>query len=253
MMYGEDFVEGKGAQLTRVRDLLIGHLMDRGQNIVVDNTNLHPDRESEYRLLVEEFNATNTKLKYEIEIKDFTNVPLSTCLKRNKERERKVPEFVIKKMHKDYIAPFIKKPTQDGLLPKAIIVDIDGTIADINHRGPYEQTKVLLDKPIHAICDLVRLYAASGFIIIYLSGREEPCRNDTLTWLKKHQLPEGLLLLNKKGEKRSSAITKLEIFNENILGKYYIYVVLEDRWKNIEAWNSIGLMTLMVGSDDNFF
>lgn len=257
MLFGDPFADGQSHVIKQVREDLVHKFMKKSKNIIIDNTNLHSDRIVEYKEMCERHNAALEKDQeaYTFEIKDFTDVPLNTCLERNRHRERKVPEHVIKDMYKRYIQKAWVPMTQDSSLPKAIIVDIDGTVANCEHRNPFDQTKAGDDDLIEHIANMVKLYHQNGYKIIYLSGREEKSRAVTTAWFKKHDLPLGeLLLLNKDGEKRSSAITKIEIFDKHIKNNYYIELVLEDRWKNIEAWNKFGLMTLMVGgTHDNFF
>lgn len=69
---------------------------------------------------------------------------------------------------------------QDPLLPRAIICDIDGTLAHMNGRSPYDYSKVgedTVDETIRGITDLY-----NNFVIL-VSGRPDSCRDDTEDWL----------------------------------------------------------------------
>jgi len=150
-------------------------------------------------------------------------------------------------MHNTYIKKPVTPLVQDPTLPTAVIVDIDGTVANISKRGPYEQHKVFEDGVMESTCEVVRLLHTAGHKIIYISGREEYCRDDTARWFKEvANLPCDLLLLNRTGETRSSTITKLEIFNKHIAGKYNVILVLEDRTKNVIVWRELGLLCYQV-------
>ena len=70
--------------------------LQAGCTVVCSDTNLSPQVQAELVKL-----ATG----YPIEYKDFREIPLAICLKQNRERDRKVPEDVIKKMWADYIEP----------------------------------------------------------------------------------------------------------------------------------------------------
>ena len=59
-----------------------------------------------------------------------------------------------------------------------------------------------------------------------------------------------MLFRSKTGERRSSAITKTEIYKEHIEGKYAVAFVLEDRTKNVEAWRKLGIRCFQVDEGD---
>lgn len=252
MMFGEAFAAGRNKELTAAREAMIDHCMAQGQNIIVDNTNLSPKNEENYRNKIALFNKAN-KEGYDFEVRDFTHVPLVECLKRNKQRASAVPEDVILVMYNQFILKeqvTVVKPSHISGLPSGIIVDIDGTVAQLVNRGPYEYDKVYSDEPIQHVCHLVETYANLGHEILFISGRDERCRADTLRWLKdKTKLPTKHLYLNKAGETRSSAITKKEIYHAHVHGKVNVLFALEDRWKNIVSWNELNIPTLMVGID----
>lgn len=73
---------------------LVKRAIEYNVSLIIDNTNLNPVHESFYRSL-----AT----AIDFEVKDFTHVPLSTCITRDNEREAKVGEAVIRGMHNKYI------------------------------------------------------------------------------------------------------------------------------------------------------
>ena len=86
--------------------------MRQGDTIVVDATHMNPKSYASYRDMVRNYN-------YEVEIVDFTSVPLSTCLERNHSRPayRQVPDAVIHRMYDGksnahpewaYVTPFDK-------------------------------------------------------------------------------------------------------------------------------------------------
>jgi predicted nucleotidyltransferase len=135
-------------------------------------------------------------------------------------------------------------------LESAIIVDIDGTIADISGRSPYDYSKVFDDAPIAEVCALVANMKEAGYHIIYLSGRPESTRQDTLKWLKKYSMPEGPLYLSADKDKRSSTIIKTETYNAHIKDKYAVQFALEDRGKNVKAWRELGIRCLQVDEGD---
>ena len=69
--------------------------------------------------------------------------------------------------------------------PKAIIVDVDGTLADMRGiRGPFEWDKVHLDRPHQDVIDLVKdLISLNKYKIIITTGRDGVCEETTKNWL----------------------------------------------------------------------
>lgn len=84
-----------------------------GYDIVVDNMNLKDEYIDELKDFVEDTNEflrlSNLDYEYELEIKDFFDVPLETCIERDSKRENPIGEKVIRQTYnkyKDKIAPW---------------------------------------------------------------------------------------------------------------------------------------------------
>ncbi|MFE3093790.1 hypothetical protein ACFXG1_08165 [Streptomyces sp. NPDC059248] len=109
--------------------------------------------------------------------------------------------------------------TRPGSRPVAVF-DIDGTLADARHRQHHLESRprdwdaffagAPHDPPLPegvARC----LAAAEECVVVYLTGRPERCRKDTLAWLAAQGLPEGRLLMRRGGDRRPARVTKLEV------------------------------------------
>lgn len=142
----------------------------------------------------------------------------------------------------------------------AIICDLDGTIALNNgHRSPYDFSKVLddeINEPIRTILEAI--CKETYYDIIYVSGRDDSCKEDTLKWLDKNDLPIfydeyglPLLFMRKTGDNRKDSIVKEEIYREFIEPYFIIKFCLDDRNQVVEMWRSIGLVCLQV-AEGNF-
>jgi thiamine monophosphate synthase len=46
--------------------------------------------------------------------------------------------------------------------------------------------------------------------VVYLSGRPDRCRDDTLRWLGRHGLPPGRVVLRPEGDRRPARTFKLD-------------------------------------------
>lgn len=55
------------------------------------------------------------------------------------------------------------------------------------------------------------LRSAEECEIVYLTGRPERCRKDTVAWLSRQGLPEGRLHMRRNDDRRPARRTKLEI------------------------------------------
>lgn len=255
MFFGEAFAEGKGGAIDSFRKLLINESIKKGLNIVVDNTNLHPKHHEFFTTLIAEHNAETEHSKkpdlYELVIKDFTDVSLEECLKRNKKRENPVPDFVIKKMYRDYLRKENFKLVQDPALPKAILVDLDGTMADLNGRNPHIITNCKDDLPNNPVIDLVKRYAIDHKVI-FISGRNSKARADTVAWLQeKAGFDNGTYTLYMKDDNTPDNSFKSTIFDTYIRDKFFVTLVLEDRDRMVHTYrNEIGLTCLQVADGD---
>lgn len=224
----------------------ITNALEGGKNVVVDSTNFgkHQDRLKTI--------ATINGADFEVK---FFDTPLATCLERNAKRDKPVPEKAIRGMYEAYVANRegpIEKVTIQGNLMRAIISDLDGTAAHMVDRSPYDYSKVGSDAPDTVVRRLLQTYGRKlGYQIIYMSGREETCREDTLKWLRRHDFPAGLLFMRSAGDHRKDRVVKLELFNDNVRGVYDVEFVLDDRDQVVKLWRELGLKCLQVG-EGNF-
>jgi hypothetical protein len=149
---------------------------------------------------------------------------------------------------------------QDESLPHAVICDLDGTLALMGDRSPYDCKKCGDDKRNDAIDNLLYHYRQgltdSGNYwpaIFFFSGRSAECKEETEKWLKKHGYKlndddhDTFLVMRKEHDNRKDAVVKLEMYNEHIRGKYYVDFVLDDRDQVVEMWRkTLGLTCLQV-------
>lgn len=98
--------------------------------------------------------------------------------------------------------------------------DLDNTLADTGHRQRFlERTPRDWDAFFGAaaqdppIAEGVALAVASAeeCEVVYLTGRPERCRRDTLGWLAAHGLPDGRVHMRRDDDRRPARRTKLEI------------------------------------------
>lgn len=188
--------------------------------------------------------------------------PLDECLRRDAGRERQVGEDAICGLAARYPFPLPTvtptdrddTPTQpytpDPALPSAWLVDVDGTLAEMGDRSPYDLTRVHEDTPHRHIVDLVRALAWHGHDIVIMSGRETSARQATETWLAANDVTYDALLMRTTGDTRSDEVVKAELFDTHIRTHYRVAGVLDDRNRVVTMWRSLGLTCLQVAEGD---
>ncbi|MEY3734526.1 MAG: hypothetical protein RL347_1885 [Actinomycetota bacterium] len=100
------------------------------------------------------------------------------------------------------------------------VIDIDGVLADVSHRlhhlqGPRSDWEAffsgmsddtVLESGVRAALDA----AAAGLEIVYLTGRPERWRSDTIRWLDRHVLPSGRLVMRPDDDRRPARAYKVQ-------------------------------------------
>lgn len=131
-------------------------------------------------------------------------------------------------------------------MKNAIIVDIDGTLAKMNGRGPFEWDRVNEDKVNQPVKDIVNAMA-DKYIIIIFSGRDSVCRKATEWWLAMNGIRYDELHMRPEGNFEKDCIIKRRLYDENIVGKYHIHFTIDDRDQVVEMWRKdLGLTCLQV-------
>lgn len=142
-------------------------------------------------------------------------------------------------------------------LPTCIIVDIDGTLAHMTDRSPYDYTKVSTDVVDPIVAGIVRKYAQrdpntdfpDNYIII-VSGRMGPiCEAETRQWLQDNHIPYDELYMRQVDQIPDTDVKK-EIYDKYIKPRYNVRFVLDDRDRVVKMWRELGLKVLQVGEGD---
>lgn len=243
-------------QLTTVRKYLRWDY-----NVIVDDTNLKLSVARDWADVAVECGA-------EFFVKDFTDVPVHVCINRVWSRGanggRLVPAEVIESMHRRYLAagplqavePTVKAEnlvTQyvpDGSKPTAYIFDIDGTLAEMSGRSPYDWQRIHEDTVKEDIRGLLWNLADSDNQIIIVSGRDGACYETTEKWLKDNEIDYTSLFMRPTGDNRKDSLVKAEIFWRDIAPYYYVVGVVDDRNSVVDMWRSIGLTCLQCANGD---
>lgn len=261
MLHGSRlFTQWAEGQVTTAQRAQVEALLRARADVCVDDTNLRSKTVREWSELAARFGAT-------FEVHDFTDVPLAECLRRDAERpeEDRVGEDAIRRMHDRYLAgrnlplpvPYVETggpavvyapPTG---APEVVLVDIDGTVALMNGRSPYDMTRVGEDLPNRAVISAVRAMHAAGYGVVYCSGRDDSARADTEAWLDLHvEVPYLALHMRRFGDARKDSVVKKEIFEAEIRDRYAVVGVFDDRMQVVRMWRELGLTVFQVAEGD---
>ena len=141
-----------------------------------------------------------------------------------------------------------------------VILDLDGSVADLTHRLPLIQGEKKEwdlfhaacsdDKPIWPIIVLVRLLSSRGLKIIIVTGRPYSSEETTRSWLRGHSVPFDYLFMRPTDNHWLDSHLKQEILWNELPPTEQISYVLEDRNQVVEMWRRNGLTCLQVADGD---
>lgn len=112
--------------------------------------------------------------------------------------------------------------------PDAVICDLDGTLALLNGRDPFDWNKIGNDKVNTPVQKLLALYHHAGYRILFVSGRDNTADSITQVWLEENQISYHKLFLRPERDNTSNVDFKRNIYQQQIHGNYYVQAVLED-------------------------
>lgn len=226
----------------KMRDALILETLKAGKCPIVDDTNLAPKHYDHITEMVKGLAV--------VELIVF-DTPYEECVARDLRRPKSVGERVIRQMYNQYLRKKKSKPKFEPMSPDVIICDLDGTLAQMNGRSPFDWDKVDTDTVNITIKNMISGYRKLGIPTIIVSGRDSVCRAKTEKWLADNGIQYMYLFMRPEGDNRKDSIVKQEIYEKYIYGKANVLFVLDDRDQVVEMWRDQGLACLQV-NDGNF-
>ena len=166
-------------------------------------------------------------------------------------------------------------------MKKAVIFDIDGTLAKISKnedgtpkRDYSDYDKVDLDEPINSMFEILKWYFSQTVLIsgqdkpyldkvIFITGRKELCRDKTLNWIDA-ELKKSLyslylnspfpksweLCMRPDNDHRKAVELKKEIYETKIKGNYDVVMAFDDDPKVCKMYKEQGILTMQVMTKD---
>lgn len=238
-------------------------LMEAGIPTVIDATHLAPTNLRRWARMA-------TRYGWDFTVEDV-KTPVDVCLerlrRRNLESDRFIEASVLFNQAKRYPIdrwPVVEKrefnPTpveRDWSLPKAVIFDIDSTLAEKSDRSPYDYSRVYEDTVYEDAAYLNWLFRGDRFKILIVSGRDDTCRYATKQWIEDNDLGYDELFMrdterdvDENGGKLPDFEVKYRLFDEHIRGKYRVEYVIDDRRQVVDLWRKIGLTVLDIRGNE---
>jgi predicted kinase len=277
MMNGSVWSADYEKMVTDARNYLIRDALKRGKNVIIDNLNLNRRHFDDVCKIAKSVNAD-----IQVYEKAFY-IEFDEAVARNAARTgaARVPDDVMKKWFKEsggkqfkYFKPrveiykeqrgsnqAVEAPPYIPGLPEAVLCDLDGTLALIHGRSPYDASDCdIKDLPNTPVIETILAHYKAGRNIIFCSGREDKYMPETIRFIEKHCTYPGFkdepaiigyqLFMRKTDDFRKDAIIKEEIYQNKIEGKYNVLLVLDDRRQVVTLWRELGLTCFQVAEGD---
>jgi phosphoglycolate phosphatase-like HAD superfamily hydrolase len=132
------------------------------------------------------------------------------------------------------------------------VFDIDGVLADVRHRLVHVESRpkdwdaffsaAVHDPPLPQGVQLAQ-ESAKDCEVVYVTGRPERCRADTLRWFARHGLPEGPLSMRSGRDRRPARQAKPELLRRLARGRV-VALVVDDDEQVCDAYEAAGYRVL---------
>ena len=239
--------------------------LSKGEDIILDRMNFNKDQRKKYLNPAKE-------VGYETKIIVF-HTPFKTCLERCKIREnhptvqdeataRKVLHFFFTRYERveDNEADEVKRFGWEEERQKAIICDLDGTLANCDHRshfvreGKKDWKSFMLNIPgdtLNKWCkDLLIAMYVNNCQTILCSGRSDEEERVTRDWLQKNKVWFDALHMRRRGDSRKDSIVKEIILDFELLTRYDILFAIDDRQQVVDMYRNRGITVLQCAKGD---
>lgn len=143
------------------------------------------------------------------------------------------------------------------------IFDLDGTLADLSHRLHHIKTpgkpkdwraffaNVLDDAPIPHIVELYH-FVSRKKPVVFVSGRSDEARGDTILWLVKHNfiIHANGLYMRTAGDQRPDYLVKYDLLQQLKADGWSPVMAFDDRDQVVKMWRENGIPCAQVAQGD---
>jgi predicted kinase len=246
--------------IKRIRNYAIESWLQKGYDVVVDDTNLDKYIFTDMQQIASRVGDIGVQEHRFI-------IDMETCRNQNEDRAvGVVPEkdwnglwlaYTLRKKNDDFYAPPIdlemlmrNEELKVSILPRAVIVDLDNTIAMFpNGREPFEHEKIPNDIPNRSLLYILNILSKRDVEIIIVSGRNGITEEATRQWLSTNDVWFDSLYMRPPDKEYASIrdyLVKKEIYEKHIKDKFFVICAFEDREQTTVGWRALGIPTCQV-------
>ena len=244
--------------------------INAGKNVLIDRMGF--DKKQRDRYLKPAVEAG-----YETQI-HVLHVPMQTCIERCRAREDH-PTIKTEEDVQNAITFFFRKyervedheadsVTRHGWVEegstKAVVCDLDGTMAEIDHRLRHVRNEnrkernwprffdEMVDDKVNHWCSELIHSMSNKYPIIYATGRPADYEEHTELWLEENglRISGSYLFMRQKKDHRRDDIVKEIILEFEIKPRYDILFVVDDRLQVTKMWRKRGYTVLQCAEGD---
>lgn len=244
-----NFPEENEEKIHRRHQAILEEYLKAGFDVIVDNTNYNLRTLNEYKAIAEKVGAESELIPFDTSWQE--------CVRRDEIRRQKGERYVGRSVIISFAMRYglYKEPVQ-----RAIIFDIDGTLAKIDHRrhfvrGDRKNWKAFFEalsedevnEPVKQLYDLAR----GKYTLILCSGRPDNYRLQTELWLEKHGINDYFaLFMRAQGDKRQDYDTKKDLYFRFIKPYFEVQWVVDDRDQVVTMWREQGITCFQCAEGD---
>ncbi len=242
--------------------------LQEGKDIIVDRMDFNKQQREPYL-------SQAKALGYQTEIV-VLHQPYDVCLERIRNRFGKHETINDEKSARNALSTFFGKyerPTEDeadkitfvypeGEKPKAIYSDLDGSLANCEHRrhhvrrtdGKKKDWKAFhagipYDSVDEPVLEVIRRFNGD-YKIVLCTGRDSNQKLNTVNWLEKHGVPYDALYMRDRSDHRPDNVIKEVLLDFEILTRFRILFCLDDRDMVVKMLRRRGLKVFQVAQGD---
>ena len=144
----------------------------------------------------------------------------------------------------------------------AAVFDIDGTLANNDHRRHYIEREtgkkdwksfndnMHLDTTCTPVVTMLHAVKAAGLTIVLATGRGEEHREVTEKWLKKHFIGYDILMMRPAKDYRPDTEIKREMLDKMRADLIEPHFIVDDRNSVVAMWRDAGFTVFQVADGD---
>ena len=246
--YEAEDLKSKEWDVSQLQHTLIRYALSCNQVVIVDNTHL----KEKY---IRQLNQYGVPVECHV-----MKTEKIDCIMNDDDRARSVGKEVIDRQYDQYrnlIATYdfkqeeSKEPiTRNADLPGAVIFDIDGTLAHMGDRKPYDWKKVGQDIVDESVREALRAHQNDDKYIIICTGRDGSCTKETMEWLAKNDITYDEFYIRPEGSYEPDWKVKEDMWRD-IAKSYFIEALYDDRNQVVDHARRLGLKVYQV-QEGNF-